>query len=111
WPGGAGASTRASTITVTAGKPSEFGFILSAKTVPHGAVTFKVANRGALPHDFKICKTGGMANACAGSGTKQLSPGQSATLAYTFTTKGTYEYLCAVPGHAASGMKGDLRVT
>src|SRR5579872_4420123 len=75
WPGGAGASTRASTITVTAGKPSEFGFILSAKTAPHGAVTFKVTNRGALPHDFKICKTGGMANACAGSGTNQLSPG------------------------------------
>ena len=29
----------AATIAVTAGKPSEFGFKLSAKTVAHGAVT------------------------------------------------------------------------
>jgi len=109
----AGAATRATTVTVTAGKPSEFGFKLSTKTVKHGAVTFKVRNGGAIPHDFKICASakGGTANACTGKVTKLLSPGQSATLTYTFKTKGTYEYLCTVPGHAAAGMKGDLKVT
>jgi uncharacterized cupredoxin-like copper-binding protein len=32
-------------------------------------------------------------------------------LTYTFKTKGTYEFFCTVPGHAAAGMKGDLKVT
>src|SRR6266550_6323693 len=107
----AGAATRAMTVTVTAGKPSEFGFKLSTKTFKHGIVTFKVRNGGAIPHDFKICASakGGTANACTGKVTKLLSPGQPATLTYTFKTKGTYEYLCTVPGHAAAGMKGDLK--
>jgi uncharacterized cupredoxin-like copper-binding protein len=105
------AATRAATVTVTAGKPSEFGFRLSTKTVTHGTVTFKVTNGGQIPHDFKICTKGGTANACTGSVTKLLSPGQSATLTHTFKTKGSYEYLCTVPGHAAGGMKGDLKVT
>lgn len=112
-PALAGATTRATTITVTAGKPSEFRFQLSAKSFKHGTVTFKVRNSGSLPHDFKICASskGGTANACTGKTTKQLSHGASATLTYTFKTKGTYEYLCTVPGHAAAGMKGDLKVT
>ena len=108
---GAGAATRTTTVTVTAGKPSEFGFQLSTKTVKHGSVTFKVTNGGQIPHDFKICTKGGTANACTGSVTKLLSSGASATLTHTFKTKGSYEYLCTVPGHAAAGMKGDLRVT
>jgi uncharacterized cupredoxin-like copper-binding protein len=109
----AGAAQEATTVTVTAGKPSEFRFKLSTKTVKHGTVTFKVKNEGALPHDFKICASakGGTKNSCTGKVTKLLSPGKSATLTYTFKTKGTYEYLCTVPGHAAAGMKGDLKVT
>jgi uncharacterized cupredoxin-like copper-binding protein len=109
----AGAATQATAVTVTAGKPSEFGFRLSTKTVKHGSVTFKVENGGQIPHDFKICASpkGGLANACTGMVTKLLSPGASETMPYTFKTKGTYEYLCTVPGHAAAGMKGDLKVT
>src|SRR3954471_16211058 len=112
-PALAGATTRATTVTVTAGKPSEFRFQLSTKTFKHGTVTFKVRNGGTLPHDFKICASskGGTANACTGKVTKLLNPRSSTTLTYTFKTKGTYEYLCTVPGHAASGMKGDLKVT
>jgi|SRR5579884_2342617 len=91
---------KATAVTVTAGKPSEFRFTLSKKTVPHGAVTFKVTDKGALPHDFKI----------AGKKTKLLTPGQSATLSVTLK-KGSYPYLCTVAGHAAAGMKGTLKVT
>ena len=106
-------ATKATTVTVTAGKPTEFGFKLSTKTVKHGAVTFKVTNSGAIPHDFKICASnkGGTANACKGVVTKMLSPKQTASLKYTFKTAGKYEYLCTVPGHAAGGMKGVLKVT
>ena len=53
---GAAAST-ATVVSVTAGKPSEFGFTLSTKTVKHGAVTFKVTNKGALSHDLRICSS------------------------------------------------------
>jgi nitrite reductase (NO-forming) len=40
-----------------------------------------------------------------------ISPGKTTSVTVTFTKKGTYEYLCTVPGHAAAGMKGDLKVT
>ena len=40
----------ATTVTVTAGKPSEFGFKLSTKKVPHGAVTFMLEVECPLGH-------------------------------------------------------------
>jgi nitrite reductase (NO-forming) len=113
-PAVAGAKPRGSTtrVTVTAGKPTEFGFRLSKKTVPRGKVTFTVRNGGTIGHDFKVCSRpkGGAANACKGTGTKVIDPGRSATLTVTFRAKGKYEYLCTVPTHAAAGMKGDLTV-
>jgi uncharacterized cupredoxin-like copper-binding protein len=95
------AVARVSAVTVTAGKPSEFRFGLTKKTVPKGTVTFLVINKGALPHDFKI----------NGHKTKLLSPGQSQTLKVTFLKTGKYPYLCTVTGHAAAGMKGTFSVT
>jgi uncharacterized cupredoxin-like copper-binding protein len=99
------------TVTVTAGKPTEFGFTLSTKSVKHGAVTFKVTNSGKIPHDFKLCSKGGTANACSGKSTPVLAPGKSATLSVTIAKAGSYEYLCTEPGHAAGGMKGDIKAT
>lgn len=101
------------TVTVTAGKPSEFGFRLSTKTTPHGSITFKVTNGGAVPHDFKLCTkpTTTKADTCTGKVTKQIVPGSSATLTVAITKAGSYEYLCTVPGHATAGMKGLLKVT
>jgi plastocyanin len=103
----------ATTVTVTAGKPGEFGFKLSTKAVKVGAVTFKVTNAGMVPHSFKVCSSnkGGTANACAGKGTPTLNMGASATLTVTFTKPGSYEYLCTVAGHAAAGQKGILKVS
>lgn len=104
----------AATVTVTAGKPSEFGFKLSTKTVAHGAVTFNVTNGGAIPHTFKVCSAptkSASATSCSGKVTSMLSPGSKATLKVTFSKAGSYEYLCTVPGHAAGGMKGLLKVT
>jgi uncharacterized cupredoxin-like copper-binding protein len=91
---------RATTVTVTAGKPSELRFTLSKRTVPKAPVTFAVTNRGKLRHDFKI----------AGKKTPLLSGGKKATLSVTFKKAGRYPYLCTVPGHAAAGMKGTLVV-
>jgi uncharacterized cupredoxin-like copper-binding protein len=82
----------ASSVTVTA---TEFKFKLSKTSVPHGAVTFTVVNKGKLPHDFKI----------AGKKTPLLKPGKSAKLSVTLKA-GKNAYLCTVAGHAAAGMKG-----
>jgi uncharacterized cupredoxin-like copper-binding protein len=103
----------ATTVTVIAGKPTEFKFTLSPKTFKHGAVTFKVMDKGALGHDFAICTkaTTAAANACSSKGTAVISPGGSASFTFTFAKAGTYEYICKVAGHAAAGMKGLIKVT
>lgn len=100
----------ATVITVTAGKPTELGFKLSKfSNIPAGTVTFKVTNEGLAFHSFKLCTTPvatAAKNSCVGKVTKLLKHGQSATLTVKLTKSGKYEYLCAVPGHAAAGMKG-----
>jgi uncharacterized cupredoxin-like copper-binding protein len=99
--GAAGAkqtSNKVINVTVTM---KEFRFTLSRRSVPTGTtVVFKVVNRGKITHDFKI----------AGKKTKNLNPGQSATLRVKFAKKGRYAYLCTIPGHAAAGMKGVFAV-
>jgi uncharacterized cupredoxin-like copper-binding protein len=91
-------------VTVTAGKPSEFRFTLNKKTVTKGVtaltVSFKVTNKGAIAHDFKI----------AGKKTKSLAAGKTQTIAVRFTKKGKFAYMCTLPGHAAGGMKGIFTV-
>lgn len=99
-PVSAAARPDATSVTVTAGKPSEFRFTLSKRTMPKGVVVFTVINRGALHHDFKI----------AGKKTPMLMPGKRAMLRVTFKKAGRYTYICAVAGHAAAGMKGALTV-
>jgi uncharacterized cupredoxin-like copper-binding protein len=93
------AAPNASTVTVTAGKPSELKFTLSKTSVPAGSVTFTVTNKGKSTHDFKI----------AGKKTAQLRPGKTTKLTVTLK-KGKAAYLCTLPGHAAAGMKGTLTV-
>jgi uncharacterized cupredoxin-like copper-binding protein len=90
-------ATSASTISVTA---KEFKFVLSTRSAKAGVVTFKVMNKGKLPHDFKI----------AGKKTTMLKPGKSTTLKVTLK-KGSAAYLCTVPGHAPAGMKGTVKVS
>ena len=87
-------------VTVTAGKPAELRYTLSRRTVPKGAVTFKLVNRGKLRHDFRIL----------GRKTKVVASGKTAALNVTFRKAGKYQYLCTLPGHAAAGMKGVLTV-
>lgn len=91
------AAQRTTTVTVTM---KEFKFALSKKAVRHGTVVFKLVNKGALAHDFKI----------AGKKSKLIPAHKSGTFKVTLK-KGTQTYICTVPGHAAAGMKGKLKVT
>ena len=91
------AAATAVTVNVTA---KEFKFTLSKTSVPHGKVTFKLTNKGKLPHDLAI----------GGKKTKLIGAGKTAILTVTLT-KGKSAYKCTVPGHAAAGMKGTLKVT
>ena len=86
----------ATAVAVTA---SEFRFTLSKTSVPHGDVVFTVVNRGKVAHNFWI----------DGKATPLVSPGRSARLRVTLG-RGTFTYVCTVPGHAAAGMKGSLTV-
>jgi plastocyanin len=108
-----GAAPRLTSVNVVAGKPSEFKFKLSRTSVPHGVVRFNVANQGLLPHTFKVCSAPNrpLVDTCNGTGSQMLSPGSGTSLSVTLLRKGSYEYLCTVPGHAAAGMKGILKVT
>ena len=107
------AASTATTVNVVAGKPSEYRFTLSKKSVPVGTVTFKISDKGTTPHDFEICASNkaGAATSCKGESAPSVSPGGAATLKVTFKKPGTYEYLCTLPGHAGLGMKGNLKVT
>ena len=92
-------ASQATVVNVTAGKPAELKFTVSTKSVAKGTVTFKVVNKGAASHDFKI----------GGKVTALLKPGKTATLKVTLKA-GKAPYLCTVPGHAAAGMKGVITV-
>ena len=74
------------------------GGLVSAKP---GPVTFAVKNIGHVAHDFRI----------DGKQTPLIEPGKTAQLAVSFSKSGKYPYLCTVPGHAAAGMKGLIKVT
>lgn len=93
-------SSVTTTVAVTTGKPSEFNFTLSKRTVAKGTVVFKITNKGAIAHDFKI----------AGKKTPNIAAGKTATLRIVFTKAGKYPFLCTLPAHASAGMKGTLIV-
>ncbi|MES1247142.1 MAG: cupredoxin domain-containing protein [Actinomycetota bacterium] len=98
--GSASASPAVAKPTKVVVKASEWKFVLSRKTVPVGTVIFTVENKGKIGHDFKI----------DGKKTKVIAPGKLATLKVVFKKKGTFAYVCDVPGHAKLGMKGKLGV-
>jgi uncharacterized cupredoxin-like copper-binding protein len=92
------AHAAASTIRVTA---KEYSLRLSAKSIARpGRITFSVRNAGRMEHNFRI----------NGKQTALIRPGKTSRLAVTFKKKGSYHYLCTVPGHAALGMQGTFTV-
>jgi uncharacterized cupredoxin-like copper-binding protein len=90
------AHTAKTGVAVTA---TEFKFALKPTSAKPGSVAFTVNNAGKIQHDFKI----------AGKTTPKITPKKSATLTMNLK-RGSYNYICTLPGHAAAGMKGTFRV-
>ncbi len=106
----------------------DMAFVPDSLTVKAGeTVLFKLHNGGTVMHEFML-GTAAMQTAhrrmMAAEAEKglpphhhhmgnavSLDPGQSASLAWTFTQPGTVEYDCNLPGHYESGMKGAITVT
>ncbi len=65
-------------------------------------------NKGVIEHDlaFPALKTDKATTALKVA----AKPGQTATLEFTPTAKGSYEYICTIPGHKEAGMKGVITV-
>jgi uncharacterized cupredoxin-like copper-binding protein len=92
------ASAASTTIRVS---EKEFSIKLSQTSLARpGTVTFDVKNAGKMAHNFRI----------NGKQTRLIQPGKTATLTVTFKKNASYHYICAVPGHAALGMKGVFAV-
>ncbi len=80
----------------------DFAFALSRRSVPAGSsVRFVVRNRGNSAHDFVVAK----------KRTRVLRPGQRQSITVSFPRKGTFRFLCSVPGHVRLGMKGSFGVS
>lgn len=72
------------------------------------ALKVVLENNGVIEHDiaFPTVKADQ-----PGASLKALAkPGQTATLEFTPTAKGSYEYVCTIPGHKEAGMKGKIDV-
>ena len=65
-------------------------------------------NKGVIEHDLSFPTT--KADKAANTLKVVAKPGQSATLEFTPTAAGTFEYVCTIPGHKEAGMKGTINV-
>jgi uncharacterized cupredoxin-like copper-binding protein len=93
-------SARAATVVVNV-TAVEYKFTLSTKRAGRGKVTFRLKNKGALVHDFKI----------NGVTSSLIAPGGSASITVKFRKAGNYGYRCTIPGHSQLGMKGTFKIT
>jgi len=89
-------------------------------TVPAGvAVTFVLHNSDPIDHEWIVGdeavhqrhRTGTEPTHGSRPTEVTIAAGATARTMVTFTTPGTFRYICHLPGHEAYGMVGTLRVT
>jgi plastocyanin len=97
----ASASTSATTVKAT---ETDFHIALSKSSFKPGRYSFDAVNKGHTTHALMITGPG-----IRMAMTKDIQPGQSATLAVTLK-KGTYDVFCPIPGHKALGMNLNINV-
>jgi len=115
WAGGAGSAPRSAEIDI---HYSHYG--TERLTVPAGVpLTVLLKNTDPIDHEWIVGDAAtqqrhrtGTEPVHASRPTEVTIPaGQSRETTITFTTPGTYLYICHLPGHEAYGMVGELVVT
>jgi uncharacterized cupredoxin-like copper-binding protein len=106
-------------------KAKEFAYVPGDVEVAAGeSVTLVLQNTGSLQHDLAIEFIATAEQARAAGPARPIEPGgerppqlrvaaaagQSASITFTPTEPGRYEFFCTVPGHRQSGMTGTLVV-
>jgi uncharacterized cupredoxin-like copper-binding protein len=99
--GPASASTSTTTVKAT---ETDFHIALSKTSFKSGKYVFDAVNKGQTTHALMITGPG-----IKMAMTKDIAPGQSATLAVTLK-KGAYDIDCPIPGHKALGMNVNITV-
>jgi len=94
--------TAAEPATVVDVSLKEFSMSPMMPTVPPGDVTLRVTNNGTIVHNFEI--------PARSLTTGNLQPGESKTITLKNATEGDLDFICTIPAHADSGMKGMLMV-
>jgi uncharacterized cupredoxin-like copper-binding protein len=97
------ASASTSTTSVKAIE-TDFHIALSKSSFKAGNYVFDAVNKGHTTHALMITGPG-----IKMAMTKDIQPGQSATLAVTLK-KGAYDVFCPIPGHKVLGMNVNINV-
>jgi len=97
------ASASGSTTTVKAVE-TDFHIALSKSSFKAGKYVFDTVNKGQTTHALMITGPG-----IKMAMTKDIQPGQSATLTVTLN-KGAYDIFCPIPAHKALGMNVNINV-
>lgn len=99
-----GNTTETSNATEIVIDGSEFAFTPVTLTFTAGQpVTIVFKNVGKMPHDFVI-------DEIPDAKTSVIQGGQTETITFTPTARGTYKFYCSVGNHRAQGMEGTVTV-
>lgn len=88
----------ARTTEVTSPASDPMSFVGMPTKLKPGTYTFRYTNKSGMTHDLKV---GAVETPDFDKGTRSIT---------VKLKKGTVKYLCTLPGHAAAGMKGRIRV-
>jgi uncharacterized cupredoxin-like copper-binding protein len=97
-------ATAATASTSVKATETDFHIALSKSSFKAGKYVFDAVNKGHTTHALMITGPG-----IKMAMTKDIQPGQSATLAVTLK-KGAYDIYCPIPGHKALGMNVNINV-
>jgi len=100
----AGPAAASTSTTSVKAVETDFHIALSKSSFKPGKYVFHAVNKGHTTHALMITGPG-----IKMAMTKDISPGQSTTLAVTLQ-KGAYDIDCPIPGHKALGMNVNINV-